>query len=157
MDEDATGGRGDRGFGGGAVGCVDVDGERLVAALYRHHRVVHRDRHVGEDRVPLGRRQACGTEGLNADDVPRRDVGVRWPVAAAARPSTDSPSPITATVSTTGAINHAVFEIFLFMSSPPSRVGLTHRTAHGPDAAFVDRLVRYLRSDPTRHHRTDLR
>ena len=76
------GGRGDRGFGRGTVGCVDVDGERLVAALHRHHRVVHRDRHVGEDRVPLGRRQAGGTEGLNADGIPRRDVGVRWPVGA---------------------------------------------------------------------------
>ena len=67
VDENAVGGRGHRGLGRGTRRCVDVDRERLVPALHRHHRVVDRDRHVGEDRVALGRRQRRRAERLGAD------------------------------------------------------------------------------------------
>ena len=82
VHEDAASGRGDRRLRRGAVRGVEINGERLVAALHRHHRVVDRDPHVGKDRVPLRRRQPGGTERLHADRIPRRDVGVRRPAAA---------------------------------------------------------------------------
>ena len=62
--------------GEASVRCVDVDRERLVAALDRHHRVVDGDRDVREDHVTFGGRQGSRGEGLAADGVPARDVGV---------------------------------------------------------------------------------
>ena len=73
------GGRGHRGLGRSAGGCVDIDGERLVSALDRHHRVVDGDRHVGEDRVTLRRRQRRGGERLGADGIPVGDEGIGRP------------------------------------------------------------------------------
>ena len=73
------GGRRHRRFGGGAGRCVDIDGERLVPALDRHHRVVDGDRDVGEDGVAFGRRQSGGGERLGADGIPVRDEGIRRP------------------------------------------------------------------------------
>ena len=73
-----VGGRGHGRLGRRACGRVDVDRERLVPALDRHHRVVDGDRHVREDRVALGRREPRRLERLRADRVPVRDIGVRW-------------------------------------------------------------------------------
>ena len=63
-------GRGYRRLRGSALGCVDIDRERPVAALDRHHGVVHRHRHVGEDRVPFRGRQGRRRERLRTDGVP---------------------------------------------------------------------------------------
>jgi hypothetical protein len=78
VDQDAVGGGRHRRFGRGPSRCIDVDGERLVPALDRHHGVVHSDRDVGEDRVAFCRRQRRGAERLGADRVPLRDERVRW-------------------------------------------------------------------------------
>ena len=77
-------GGGDGRFGRCALGCVEVDGERLVTSLDRHHRVVDRDPDVGEEGVPLRRRQHGGSERLRADGVPVGDERVRWAAASTA-------------------------------------------------------------------------
>ena len=66
--------------------CFEFDGEGLVAAFDRHHRVVHGDRHVGEERVPLGRRQRGRGECLRADCIPVGDVGVGRQITPATSP-----------------------------------------------------------------------
>ena len=67
---------GDRRLGRRVLRSVDVDRERLVAALDRHHRVVDGDRDVGEDRVTFGGCQCRGGECLAPDGVPGRDVRI---------------------------------------------------------------------------------
>ena len=91
VDQDPVGGRGHRRFGRRAGRGGQVDCERLVVLLHRHHRVVHGDRDIGEDRVALCRRQPGGGEGPCSGRVPGGDVGVR--ARAGAAPATSPLEP----------------------------------------------------------------